>query len=353
VLLHGEKGGLSLRTISYRSKARLRKGLKIGLAVLAALVLCLILFAVYLGRYVVYTPDGARLDFGRNTAQDVNLQTEVPQPTAPAESVSIEFADPDRRGQETAQISGWYIDLEMLQDPEAVLAAVKELPSPCTVMIDLKGGNGSFYYTTGIDGAQQAAIDISAVDAVISYLRSRGFTMVARIRTFQDSNFALNHINAALRTAGGSLWVGNGFYWLDPGSETVAAYLKQIVRELAEKGFKEVVLDEFRFPNGTQIAYNSDKSRTELIAGVATEMLNFFASSNITISFGNPASDFALSGSSRVYVSGVTGSGVSATVKGFSKLEDPQQQLVFLTGSKDRRFDDWQVLRPLLTKAVQ
>ena len=342
-----------MRSISYRSKVRLRKGLKLALAILAVLILTVVLFAVYLGRFVVYTPDGARLDFGRNTARDVELPADSAAPVNPIESVSIEYADPDPRGQESSRVSGWYIDLEMLQDPAAVLRAVQELSPPCTVMIDLKGGNGSFYYSTAIDGAQKADIDIATVDAVISYLRSHGFTMVARIRTFQDTNFAENHINSALRTSTGSLWVGNGFYWLDPASDTVTAYLKQIARELAEKGFKEIVFDDFRFPNGTKIVYNSEVSRTELIANMATELLNFFASSNITISFGNPATDFVLSGDSHVYITGVTGSGVSATAKGYAGLEDPQTQLIFLTGSKDRRFDDWQVLRPLLSKVVQ
>lgn len=331
----------------------MRKGLKIGLAVLGICLLLLVLFVVYLGRFVVFTPEGARLDFGRDSSLDVSLETGTAQPVNPVESVNIEYADPNMRGDETERVTGYYIDLEMLQDPAAVLAAVQELSPPCTVMIDLKGGNGSFYYSTAIDGAQRADIDISTVDTVISYLRNHGFTMVARIRTFQDSNFALNHINSSLRTPSGALWVGNGFYWLDPDSATVVAYLKQIARELAEKGFKEIVFDEFRFPNGTQIVYTSDKTRTELIAGVAKDLLNFFASSNITISFGNPATDFALSGSSHVYVSDVTGSGVSAAVKGYAQLEAPENQLVFLTGSKDRRFDDYQVLRPLLSKLVQ
>ena len=56
---------------------------------LAALVLCVILFAVYLGRYVVYTPDGVRLDFGRNTSRDVDLTTEAPVPAAPTETVPL------------------------------------------------------------------------------------------------------------------------------------------------------------------------------------------------------------------------------------------------------------------------
>ncbi len=342
-----------MRSLSYRSRTRLKKGLKLVLAGLGALLLLALLFAVFLGRYVVYTPEGARLDFKRNTARDVELPDAQPTPSSPIESLEIEFADPGERNRETTAVSGVYIDLEMLQDPEAVLEAVKELSAPCTVLMDLKGGNGSFYYSTGIDGAQQAAIDIGTVDAVISYLRSHGFTMVARIKTFQDSNFALNHIVSSLRTASGALWVGNGFYWLDPASDTVVAYLKQIARELAEKGFKEIVFDDFRFPNGTQIVYTSDKNRSDLIAGVATDLLNFFASSNITISFGNPNADFALTGASHVYLSGVTGSGVSAAVKGYSRLSDLQNQLVFLTGSKDRRFDDYQVLRPLLSKVVQ
>ena len=340
-----------MRSISYRTKTRMRKGMKIFLALAAILLLGMILFAVYLERFIVYTPEGAHLDFDRNTSRDVTVPTDSTERAALPTDVTIEFADPDPNSRETERISGYYIDLEMLQDPEAVLAAVRELSPPCTVLIDLKGGNGSFYYTTAIDGARQAAIDIETVDAVISYLRSHGFTMVARIRTFQDTHFAEEHINCALRKSGGSLWVGNGFYWLDPDNPTVVAYLKQIARELAEKGFKEIVLDDFRFPSATQIVYNSEKSRTELIAQVAEEMLNFFASSNITISFGNPASDFALTGSSHVYVSGVTGSGVSATVKGYALLDDLENQLVFLTGSKDRRFEDYQVLRPLVSKA--
>ena len=338
-----------MRAISYRAKARMRKGMKIFLSVAAILLLALILFAVYLDRFVVYTPEGVHLDFDRNTSRDVVIPTESTEKSTLPEDVTIEFADPDPNGQETALVSGYYIDLEMLQDPAAVLAAVQELSHPCTVLIDLKGGNGSFYYTSSIDGARQAAIDVETVDEVISYLRSHGFTMVARIRTFQDTHFAEEHINCALRKSGGSLWVGDGFYWMDPANATVMAYLKQIIRELAEKGFKEIVLDDFRFPSGTQIVYTSEKSRTELIAGIAEELLNFFASSNITISFGNPAADFALSGASHVYVSGVTGSGVTAAVKGYTLLEDVSTQLIFLTGSKDRRFDDYQVLRPLVS----
>ena len=56
-----------MRAISYRTKARMKKSLKIFLAMAAILLLALILFAVYLERFVVYTQEGAHFDFERNT----------------------------------------------------------------------------------------------------------------------------------------------------------------------------------------------------------------------------------------------------------------------------------------------
>ena len=341
-----------MRSLSYRTVRRLRK-LGIVLACcLAMLILIGILVAVYLGRFVVYTPDGAYLDFGRNTAKQAEGTLQPVQNPTLVEDVTIEYADPNVSTDTTELVSGYYIDYDMLQNPDAVLAALRELNTPCTVMIDLKNGNGSFYYSSQIDGAKQADVDVNTMNAIISYLKNHGFTMVARVKTFTDTNFALEHLNCGLAIEGGALWMGKGCYWLDPDNPTVVFYLKQIARELAGKGFKEIVFDDFYFPSSNQIVYSSDKSRTRLIADTAQDLLNFFASSNITISFGNPATDIDFTGSSHVYISDVTGSGVSKTIDGFSQLEDPTAQIVFLTGSKDNRFDGYQVLRPLLSKLV-
>ena len=57
-----------MRSISYRTKQRLAKTLRILLILLAFLVLFVILAVIYLGRYVVYTPDARRR--GRRHAAD-------------------------------------------------------------------------------------------------------------------------------------------------------------------------------------------------------------------------------------------------------------------------------------------
>ncbi len=340
-------------TLSYRTKQRFRRTLRVLLLSVVIIAVLLMLTVVFMGRYVVYTQDGAHLDFGRSTYRDLDLPPETSPPVTGLPEVTIDYADANGMAAESELVTGYYIDLEMLQDAGAVLEAVRALDTPCTVLIDLKGGNGNFYYSCGIDGAPRADVDVATVDAVISYLRNHGFTMVARVRTLQDSAFALEHYNSSIRTPQGALWVRDGFYWLDPSSDTVVAYLKQIARDLAGKGFKEIVFNDFRFPDATQIVYTSDKGRGELMEDLAGELLNFFASSSITISFGNPAQDFPLALPSHVYISDVTGSGVKGTITGFVNLEDVDKQLIFLTGSKDNRFEGCQLLRPLLTKYIQ
>lgn len=339
-----------MRSISYRTKQRLAKTLRILLILLAFLVVFVILAVIYLGRYVVYTPDGAHLDFGRNTALGTMPPAAEEGGMPPIESIRIDYADPNTSSQTAELLSGYYIDQEMLADPDAVLQAIRELDAPCTVMIDLKAKDGSFFYSTGIEGAKLAENKVSQVDKIISTLKNRGFTMIARVESFQDSAFALEHLNCGLSIQGGALWVGNGSYWLDPANETVISYLKQIARDLAGKGFKEIVFDHFYFPESNYIVYDFEKTRAQLIANTATELLNFFASSNITISFGNLQTPITLNDASHIFIDGATGSNLSAIVHDYSGLDDTSVRLVFLTGSKDNRFDGYQILRPLLAK---
>ena len=334
-----------MRTISYRTRQRVSKSLKITLIVLACLLALLIILVIYLGRFVVYSPDGTYLDFDRSTALDVQIppQTEPKSDALPA--VSIVYADPSSQKDETV-LTGYYIDYDMLKQPARTIEAVKALPAPCTVLIDLKSGNGSFYYASNITGAKLADADLDMIEELLSYLKTNGFTMIARLKTFQDTAFAEANPDCGIRKKNTDLWVGGSNYWLQPDNETVISYLKQIARELSGKGFREIVFDDFYFPESGQIVYTSEKTRSELIADTARELLNFFSSSNIMISFGNPAFDFSVE-DSHVFISGVDGSGVNTTVNSYPGLKDPAAQIVFLTGSRDTRFEGYQVLRPL------
>lgn len=340
-----------MHSLPYRTKLRIRAALKYGAIALAVLAVLLVLAVVYLGRYVVYDENGAHIDLGRSTAKPVAEELLEPPATEPLPEVNVVYADPGSADTGSEAVLGYYIDITMLQDPDAVLAGLQELEEPCTVMIDLKSRSGSFYYSTGIEGAVfPDFVDVEKVDAILSYLRTNGFTMIARVQAFRDTNFALNNIPCGLAVSSGALWAdSDGYLWLNPEDELVRDYLKQVVSELAGRGFREIVFDDFYFPESTQIVYTSEKNKNELMRDTARLLINYFGNSNITISFGSPSRDFVLENlKSRVYVEDVDGSGVSGVVSGYSKLADAAKQLVFLTPSRDTRFDGYNLLRPLI-----
>ena len=341
-----------MHSIPYRTKQRIRKGLKITAIVLAVLAVLDVLVVIYLGRFLVYDENGAHIDLNRSTGRQADEADFLREETRELPEVELIYGDPSSDSSSSELILGYYIDLPMLQDPDAVLDALTALEGPCTVMIDLKSSSGAFYYSTGIAGAVTAeTVDVTKVDRVISYLRSNQFSMIARVKAFRDTNFALANIPCGLAMQNAALWMDrDGYFWLNPEDGMVIDYLKQIVNELASKGFREVVFDDFYFPESTQIVYPSDRTRPEMMQYVSTQLINYFKNANITISFGDPAADFVLENeSSRVYLSDVDGSGVGAAVASYSRLVDPEKQLVFLTASRDTRFEGYHLLRPLLS----
>ncbi len=339
-----------MRSISYRTKLRLRKILKISALVVGIVIAFLAVMLIYHKRYVVYTSDGAVIDLSQ-TQEPTRPITATEQSGDPTEDVNIIFDEPTPDLSEEESFSGYYIDIAMLQDPDAVYEAVQALEAPAVVMIDLKSSSGMFYYSTGIDGAPLAEIDVTVVDSILAYLRSHGFTVIARVEAFRDRSYAIEHQANGLALKGGALWSDEGYYWVDPGDEIAVDYLQQIVRELSSHGITEIVFDDFYFPENASIVYRHDISRTEVINNTAASLLDYFTSSNITLSFGNTPTDIKISSQrSHIVVSGADASKVNAILETYKGIHDPEHQLIFLTTSKDTRFDGYNVLRPLIQK---
>lgn len=314
----------------------------------AAVLFCVIVSFIYLQRYLIYTPNGVKFDFSQSQ-EPLNpaLYGTTEAETTPSVSIIYNEATPDIKEDEA--FTGYYIDIAMLQDPDAVYDAVQTLEGPAVVMIDLKSSSGKFYYSTGITGAELADVDVKTVDAIIAHLRTHGFTVIARIEAFRDRAYALSHQSNGLAIKGGALWSDEGYYWLDPGEEIAIDYLKQIAKELSSRGITEIVFDDFYFPDSASIVYNHEVSRTELINSAATSLINYFNSTNVTISFGNTSTDFVLSDKrSHIVINEIDASKINSTLAGYTKLTNPKTQLIFLTNSKDTRFDGYNLLRPLM-----
>lgn len=348
-----------MRKLSYRHKLQLRRFAKwVGIAALVLAVL-MVFFLIFMQRYVVYTADGAHLDFDRTTLEIpiADPAAEDPETHKKLGHVEIEYKDNEQTADgKLKQLKGVYITVDMLRsNPDLVLETVRSLDNTNAVMIDVKDEKGNFYYNTEITGTKKANTD--ALDELISYLTRNGFPMIARMPAFTDSYFARSHQDLALSVDGEKkreLWVDeDGNNWLNPEKPTVLSYQEQICKELSSLGFQEVVFNDFYFPTSGTIIYTSNLTRTELIAAAAGELQDAFTGSNLTISFCTSDTAFPVDAASgRLYVPNASGASVDKIIASMSgTVNNPATQVVFLSDSRDTRFDAYGTLRPLLYEA--
>lgn len=333
--------------IPYRTKRALGRVL---VAILILLIIAAVIWgcwAIWLGRYMVYTRnEGVRLDFDK----DANAITGDPvTKPLPPETVSIYYNEGEnllKPETELTQMVGYYVTAADLEENiEEIMPQVRALEKGTPVMVDVKSIYGNFFYSSKISSERNSDLDPQAMDKLIKELSQSGAYTIARVPAFRDFKYGLAHVNDGLPTAGGYLWMDDqGCYWLNPASQGTLSYLVQIVSELRGMGFDEVVFSDFRFPETTGIVFNGDK--VQALSEAAATLVSSCASESFTVSFVGDSSFPLPEGRTRLYVENAAASDAQ-TIALNSGLEDPSIRLVFLTELHDTRFDDYSVLRPL------
>lgn len=335
--------------IPYRYRRILNRVGTLALILVLLFVVTWVCWVVWLQRYVIYTSDGATLDFNQSSYDVIGEEAVKPKAEANISIFYNEGADAINTSNDMTLLNGYYITSEMFQtDFDNVMLQIERLPAGTAVMIDMKGAYGSFFYASNLgDAIQSASTNIEQVATLVAKLHSKGFYTIARVSAFRDRNFGENHVTSGLyMLSRAGLWMDDGgMYWLDPTSATTTSWISSVVLELKEMGFNEVVLDNFYFPNSTQYIFNGDK--VAALESAATTILSSCASSNFVISFCTNDATFRLpEGRCRLYVSGVNASGISTTASQVT-FEDKEIGLVFLSESADTRYDEYSVLRSL------
>ena len=104
-----------MRKLSYRHKVRLKKIAKISLIALAALILVVSFYLIYLQRHVVYHRDGVALDFEQHTDTiPISDGSDAAQNTPVLPQVEIDYVDDGSRVGALTQVTGYYISANML-----------------------------------------------------------------------------------------------------------------------------------------------------------------------------------------------------------------------------------------------
>lgn len=332
--------------ISYRTRQLIRRICAIT-AMVVAIVLTLSLCGfLWLQRFVVYTDQGAVLDFDR--PKDLP-QSQLPQQTE-TPSVTIHYSDdPFREGLQ--QLTGYYIDPEdLMDDPEAVRARLEQLPAGTAVLLDVKGYRGYFYYSTKVGQNTSSSYDISKMDALIQYLADSDLYVIARMSALRDFDLVWNDESCGLTKTSGALYYDRSSYglgyWLDPTNDRVQNYLIQVVRELRDLGFDEVVLQNFCFPDTDTLAFEGDKQAA--LNDAAELLISACGNSSFTISFSSADPGFSLpEGQCRLYLEDIAAADAQSVWDSVT-LEDKRLQLVFLAPNTDTRYEiENGVLHPL------
>ena len=349
-----------MRFVSYRNRQRIRKlliALGIALAVLIVAAVCVV---IYLQRYIVYTRDGAHLDFGsrpgasvsesagESTLENPEFQVET-DAALPDVTIEVDTTPESTSPTGMARIRGVYVTADMFSDLDTLTPALDALEGQTAVLLDLKSIYGNYYYHTTLpNGELASSIDVNGVDQLIADLAGRSdIYLIARVPAFRDSAYALANQDCGLPLDNGALWMdSDSCYWLDPAKDQVVSHLESVALELQSLGFDEVVFSDFYFPDSTNISYSGDRSAAVLDA--AKRLSDNLSGESIVLSLAT--TDPALAAyAQRVYLTEDNGSAAQSLANSFAPAYDTlAEHVVFITASRDTRFADYGLLQPAL-----
>ncbi len=334
---------------SYRTRRFFGRLLRIiGILALVALVV-IACWMLWLQRYMIYTTDGVKLDFGLSQSWPEGVEAK-PVDTLP--SVDIQFGeitkptDPNLEPPEMKKISGYYVTTdELFADPEGILQKVRTLPAGTALLLEVKDGWGDFYYSTSV-GSIAPEVNVAVMDAFFETVNRLDLHTIARVSALRDYKFGLNNTNCGLWHPGGYLWIDQEHcYWLDPTVDGTLTYLIRITQELQAMGFDEVVYRDFYVPESENILFSGD--RNAALQQAAQSLVTACASNSFIVSFMVEGTSFQIPAENcRLYLENVPAEDVAELSQSIG-VADPVKQLLFFTDSGDTRYEESCVLRPI------
>ena len=335
--------------LPYKTRRFFRGLATTALVLVMVLVIAWLVWLLWLDRYVVYTRDGAVLDFN---LPDKVASGQVAVPPEDDVTVSIYYNEGENTlniSTELSQMIGYYIDANMLEtDMSTVLSQLKKLPPQTPIMVEMKDIVGRFFFQTNL-GPIRTSIDQNSLNELMQVLKLSDFYLIAKFPSLRDYYYGLDHVNDGIFLKSGmGLWMDdNRCYWLNPESQGTLSYIIQIITELKQMGFNEVVLGDFAIPASEKIKFNGD--RKEILGAAAQKILEACSNDRFAVSFCVTSASFPLpEGRTRLYMENQSASEIK-TMSAETVFSDTAVKLVFITDLNDTRFDDYSVLRPLNT----
>jgi len=317
--------------MTYRNKLLLKRLLLIFLIAVAVIFVLLLVGYTYLGRYVIYTEDGAYFSFHSQPPQErAHISASKPDSvtlTTGAPVAAAEVLGDNTIYLEDHEVHGLLVDYE-------TLSAGTELDK-----VDL-GADGINTLVLEMRIADQPLLSSMPIQRLIDRAKNQDTWLVAVLACLSQSDYGRQHRNLLLSIGDGEYWIDRtGTYILDPGNEETINYVAGLVKQLAEMGFDEVVLNDFFMPTTTMLKYDYQNRTPEQILINAYQAVEEATSDYCKLGLLVQDPSWDTQGdetAERLYVC----YNVGATVKTYAEAHN-QQYLVFLTDSHDTRFDEY------------
>ena len=267
---------MSRRSEFYRGRRQKR-----NLAIIPGVIL-LLLFSVMIvlfystQKYAVISDDGVKVELPLLSSGSVTYD-ETGQEIREFEkvNVTVQFEEADYSGvRQTVSgrvpaIRGIFIPYDDI-DPETVRGYANRLSSGNALLLEVKKEDGYLKWYSSTPTAMRWGLNMNLPESketlasIVSDLKADGVYVAAQISCLQDyllGGWFRNEITVTLKDAYGNDYYNEEGYWLDPYSTLVRDYVVELVQELWDMGFDEVVLDNVRHPVVQDIE-NADGSVT-------------------------------------------------------------------------------------------
>ncbi|MCQ2558900.1 MAG: putative glycoside hydrolase [Oscillospiraceae bacterium] len=127
------------------------------------------------------------------------------------------------------------------------------LSSGNSLVLEMKPRSGQLMWycnspEAAMYGLSQTTDTTTYIQSYINTLKDRGIYLVAQISCCVDGRFSTYSTSVALRNSLGNNLINETGTWLDPYNQSVRNYTVDMVRELWEMGFDEVVLADVAHP---------------------------------------------------------------------------------------------------------
>ena len=145
--------------------------------------------------------------------------------------------------------------------------------APEDMVLAVKRTTGGITYGTSVETPSGVVVETGRpIDCLKTLLASGRYTVGSMV-CFRDSAYSRSVPEAALVREDGSLWYDNGGQaWLDPTNPQVLQYITALVKECGELGFKEVVLDQFCYPENAEGVSNLPADRAQVLTDFAERL---------------------------------------------------------------------------------